>query len=516
MPDQTYASVGQQPPTVASTSVNLEPEQVTGVPTQATEVDKTEVLQEIGGSGTAILNGFLTNQDYNPEFTGTKRITLFDQMRLSDPSVRSGLLAVKLPLLSADWYIKEPSGDDELGEPAKFINDQLFKNKGFSWTSFLRQALTMVDYGNSIFEKVFETTPEGKIGWKRLSPRMSKTIHRWTLQDGKSPGIYQILPTGKTAEIPRWKLLYFVNEQEGSNFEGISMLRPAYQPYYYKQLLYKIDAIASEKQGMGIPKITAPPNAAPADKAKAREIAQNMRTNEKAYLELPAGFNIEFMDMKGVTVKDCKGMIEHYDREIVKAFLAQFLDLGAKAGGSYALSQDQSRLFLLGLEYIAKVIQEEMNKAIRELCDLNFPNLKDEEYPTLEYGAIGQVDFDALSTALQRLAQSQIFTPDIETEKYLRSSMKLPIPENLDELREQKQEQNEQRNSSFEHAKAGIADEDDEDIEFEVDDEDDEDEPKKPAKRTAVQATEFMRDMLEFKEQLETAIAQKRNHAVES
>src|SRR3712207_5205570 len=104
------------------------------------------------------------------------------------------------------------------------------------------------------------------------------------------------------------------------------------------------------------------------------------------------------MDTHANALKDPKEMIAHYDRQIVKAFLAQFLDLGAQAGGSYALSADQSKLFLLGLEYIAKLIQEEMNKAIRELCDLNFSGLTDDEYPTLEYGAIGQVDFDKLSS----------------------------------------------------------------------------------------------------------------------
>ncbi len=116
MPDQTYASIG-----------TLEPDQVENVPTQATQVKKKEVTEELGGSGTAIISGYLTNQDYNPDFTGTRRISLFDEMRLSDATVRAAMLAVKLPLLSADWYIKEPSGDDTLGEPADFINRQLFK-----------------------------------------------------------------------------------------------------------------------------------------------------------------------------------------------------------------------------------------------------------------------------------------------------------------------------------------------------------------------------------------------------
>ncbi len=173
MPDQTYASLPQQNRSNTQQPAPLEPDQVENVPHQANQVtDKKEVLEELGGTGSAIVGGFLTGQDYNPDFTGTKRINLFDEMRLSDGTVRSGLLAVKFPILSADWYVKEPSGDEKLGPVADFVHRQLFRNKGFTFTQFLRQALTMVDYGNAVFEKVFETTADKKIGWKRLAPRM--------------------------------------------------------------------------------------------------------------------------------------------------------------------------------------------------------------------------------------------------------------------------------------------------------------------------------------------------------
>jgi hypothetical protein len=484
----------------------VEPDQVEGVPKQATEVKKSEVLTEVGGTGTAIIGGFLTMQDYNTDFTGVKRIDIFDEMK-SDATVRAGVLAIKLPLLSADWYIREPSGNDEKSEVTLFVENQLFKNKGFSWTAFLRQALTMVDNGNAIFEKVYEKLPDGKIGWKRFSPRLSKTIYRWTLQDGKTPGIYQILPTGKTAEIPRWKLLYFINEQEGNNYEGISMLRSAYSHWYYKKLYYKIDAIATEKQGMGIPKITPPTTVTPDDKRKAKEIAQNMRTNEKAYIEVPNGWFVEFMDMKGTSVKDSKEMIAHHDRQIVKAFLAQFLDLGAHSGGSYSLSQDQSRLFLLGLEYVAKIIQEELNKAIEELVRLNFANIKDEDIPTLEYGAIGDVDFDKLSTSLQRLQQSNLVTPTLDLETYILKSMKLPVAEDLSAIREEKDEQA--------RAMFDVPEDEEEDPKEKKpvakDEEDDEDEPPKKVK-----ADDFMQDIMDFHEQLELAITEKRDDAIRS
>src|SRR5690242_18551951 len=122
MPDQTYPGASTLPLNIPRNAINTtEPDQVEDVPKSATEVSPKELRTELGGTGTTIVGGFLSNQDYNPEFTGTKRIDTFDEMRLSDGTVRAGLLAVKLPLLSADWYIKEPSGDDELGEVADFV-----------------------------------------------------------------------------------------------------------------------------------------------------------------------------------------------------------------------------------------------------------------------------------------------------------------------------------------------------------------------------------------------------------
>jgi len=410
--------------------ITPEPEQVRNAPTSAADpqLKKDEVLTEIGQTGTTITQGFLTGVDYNAELTGTRRISEYDKMRLGDATCRAGLLACKLPLLAAEWYIKGPDGKDDLSEASAFIHKQFFDNPTFSWTVFLRQALTLCEYGNAIFEKVYRIDQDGRIGLERFAQRMSKTIHRWTLKDGKSPGVYQILPVGGTAQIPRWKLLYFINEQEGSNYEGISLLRAAHKNWYYKDLYYKVDAIATEKQGVGIVRIKRPPQASQQDIDKAREIAKNMRANEESFIDLPAGFEIDFMQTHADTLKNSSDMVNHHDRQIVKAMLAQFIELGAQQSGSYALSANHSQLFLLGLEYLAKILQEEINHAIRELCDLNFFDLKKKnEYPTLEYSSIGQVDVDKMAEAMYKLATGGLITSTPEIERYILASLKMPL-----------------------------------------------------------------------------------------
>lgn len=406
-----------------------------------TEVPQSQLNEELGDTGTIITRGILSQQDYNPDLTGPNRIKKYDEMRLGDATVRGLLHVVKLPVLNAEWYIKPVSDETKDVEIKQFVESELLKNSGFGWNALLNEVLTFCEYGNSIWEKVFRIIPDGdfkgKIGWEKFGHRLSKTILRWAQNDG-SPGIVQMLPVGKTEEsmgeankgktqidIPKWKLLYFILEKEGSNYEGISMLRSAYKHWYYKDNYYKIDAVATERHGLGLPIVTSPPQASAADKRKAALIAKNIRANSQSYADLPTGFKLEFVDMKSNTLKDCENMVLHHDRQISKSVLAEFLELGAKgASGSYSMSSTQADLFYLSEEYIARLVRDEFQKAIKELVDLNYGSQKD--YPSLEFGNIGQINPEMLAKALQQLTQGGIIVPDKELERHVRQVMHLP------------------------------------------------------------------------------------------
>lgn len=388
----------------------------------------TDIMQEWGGTGTIIVGGILSNVDYNPELTGTQRVQIYDEMRKGDATVRAALLAVKLPILAANWYIKPfDENDSKSKQIADDIEKKLFNTMTISWNDWLRHCMNYLDYGSMLFEKVFQVMPDGSIGWKKFAPRLTKTIYRWRMPDNVTEGITQILPTGGLRGIPVWKLLAFINEQEGEDYEGISILRSAYQPWYFKTSLYKIDAIATERQGMGIPYVKIPPNASDVDRRAIDDLMRNLRANEMANVQVPAGWEIGFLDTHGINIKTAKDMILHHDRQISKSVLAQFLELGGTAQGSFALSANQSELFLLSLQAHAKKIRDVLNPAIKELCDLNY-QIQPDQYPTLEFSRIGTVDFEKLSMALFRLAQGGLITASPELEKYLAQAMSLPEP----------------------------------------------------------------------------------------
>lgn len=383
---------------------------------------------EIGRSGSNIFKG-LVNDEYNPELQGVKAIKLYDKMRKSDGTVRAAMASVQLPIRRAEWHIKPASEDERDLEIKDFIEDALFEQMSITWDDFLRQALLHTTFGVMAFEKVFAVRNiEGQdmIVWEKFAPRLPQTIIRWEQADG-TPGIEQLPPTASgMVSIPAEKLLIFVNELEGENYWGVSLLRAAYKHWYIKSNIERIDAIAYERQGLGIPYVKLNSTHTDADITKAETLLQNLRAHEQGYLIEPDDITVEFKDMKANTTRDPARAIEYHDRLIVKSVLAQFLNLGSStSGGSRALSEDQSGMFLQSVEAIANNIADTINKyAIKELVDLNFDGVTD--YPKLDYSGVSRIDIDALSTSYQRLTQSGGIKASEADDRHFRGLMGLP------------------------------------------------------------------------------------------
>lgn len=383
---------------------------------------------DLGDSGTRMIHGVIT-EEYNPNLQGTQGIKVYDEMRRSDGTVRAAMLVTTLPIRRAQWFIKPASDDPKDKEIADFVEHALFDwIEKTSWDDIIRQALLMVPFGVMCFEKVYGTQDhEGKtyVTIKKLSPRLPKSILQWELTNGTF-GIQQIRQDGVIAQIPGSKLLIFVNEREGDNWFGTSMLRAAYKHWYYKNNFYKIDAMAFERQGMGVPMIKMPPGYTDQDESKAKQAMQNLRANEDAYLVIPEGYTAEFMNMGASSTRDPAKSIDHHDKQILLSVLAQFLELGQSSnGGSKALSQDHSELFLNAMESTAGTLKSEINNnLIEELVNMNFDDVT--VYPKLDFSGITKVDVAGLGTAYSQLVTAGAINPTDEDQQYIRAAMGLP------------------------------------------------------------------------------------------
>lgn len=407
---------------------------------------------EIGESGTEIYDGVIF-EEYNQKLFGSLGLEMYDRMRKSDGTVQGALKAVKLPILRAKWFVQPASEEKQDEEIAEFVNKALFELQTITWANFLRQSLLMLDFGHMVFEKVFELRDvDGKemVVLKKFAPRMPKTIKNWTLKNGK-PGIRQLTKEAKEYEIPIEKLLIFTNEQEGDNWDGVSILRAAYKHWHFKDKFYIIDAIAFEKHGIGVPYVKMIGGTSDDDKVAATTIAKNMRAHHQAHVVHGENIEVGFIDMKAGALRDPQPSIMHHNREITKSVLAQFLELGSTDSGSRALSQDHSEMFLKSLEAVADNIIDVINRyAIPQLVDLNWNGVK--AYPKLACNGISRVDVDRLANAYQTLSFAGAIHPTQADELYLRELLNLPerTEEDIEQQEDDEELARKQQNKNLE------------------------------------------------------------------
>ena len=399
---------------------------------------------EIGATGTSLFGGIL-DVEFNTDLDGLSGIETFDTMRKGDATTGAMLEAIKGPVLSAKHFIKEGGKGAQAKQTADFIRVALFEKLQGGYINFVRESFTSLDFGFSLFEKVFFIDEHGFIFWKRFAPRIQSSLQEWTMVsqqkwiDGHPSGITQQLPgdtddvknkgTGVAEagrpEIPWNKLIHFSFRQEGNNFAGVSVWRNAYKHWYYKDILYKIQGISAERFGVGIPTAKHPKGLGKEAKTKLEELLKNIRANEQAFARYEDGIELDILipknDAKGNTISDA---IAHHDRKIYDSILAGFLNLTTGDGGSNALSKDQSSFFMRTLQGFADYFIGVMNVHIKELVDLNFQNVT--EYPTLGIEGIGDVSIDERTKAIETLVNTGLLTPTIQDEMTVREMLGLP------------------------------------------------------------------------------------------
>ena len=382
---------------------------------------------ELGGTGTTFFGGSLSENEYNTDLRGSKGLVIYDKMRRSDAMVNFALSACELPIRAATWKIEPASEDKPDVDIAAALEQNLF-NMSITWDSFIHHVCLMLPYGWMAFEKVWEVA-DGQIRYRKLAPRLPSTLYKWNLdENGGLVSMEQSVWKGSAysfVTIPADKLLIFTNAKEGSNFEGISILRSAYKHWYYKDNLYRIDGIAAERHALGVPYFTTPASASKDDKDRIDAIAQRLYAQEQAFVRLAEGFGFDVKGLSG-TIKDIMPSIQHHDKKIAESVLADFIDLGGADRGSWALSKDKSSFFLMALRAVVTNICDTMNAyAIKPWVDYNYAGV--EQYPKLKAGNLETRDMQLYAQAISQLVTAGVINYNRDTENSLRDMLHLPL-----------------------------------------------------------------------------------------
>lgn len=373
-------------------------------------------------------NGLIT-EEYVAALNGGRKIDVYTKMR-SDGLVEAMLAALRLPLIAATWTVERKGNDANSKKAADFVQQKLYED--LIWAEEVREMLTHLQYGFSLIVKQWAIINHEAVV-SELRPLHPKTIieggKNWDFDTrGRVRGVWQYGTDGtKWVEeyIPATAFIHFSNDPAFADPEGRSILRAAYKHWLIVDMLYRVWAVGLERGAIGTPIGKYGPNASVEDQNALHAFVTGLVSYEEAGGTFPADTEIENYSLN-IQTTDIKEAITHHKTEMAKSILAQWLMLGVDGqGGAFALSNDQTDLFILCLEAQGKYLTSRLNKSlVKDLVQYNFDT---DQIPKLKI-TLSRSSIAALATAVRQLTagKNPVIIPDEGIENFFRERMDLP------------------------------------------------------------------------------------------
>lgn len=370
-----------------------------------------------------------------PALTFPLSSQVYSRMR-TDPHIAGVLSSYELPLRSATYAVNPRGCRDEVvqlcadawGLPIAGDNDGPgpARRRGVVWDDHLRLALLMLPFGFSPFAIRYDVGGSPiRARLAELSERLPQTITDIDIDDdGKLLGLRQ---NGSKKLLSANSLLIYTHRREGSAYQGRSMLREAYAPWLLKHEMWRVLGQSNRRFGMGVPSVTAPPGAAPADVTRAAQLAAGWRAGDRAGLGLPNGFTFDLSGMKG-SAPDTLGFINYLDGQIATSVLAEILNLDTASTGNRALGDTVIGLLQMSWKAVAREITGPATQMNIQMVDYNFG--EDEPVPAILCTDINRPEIT--SEAISSLVTCGALTPDLGLENDLRIRYDLPVIKDAD------------------------------------------------------------------------------------
>jgi len=414
----------------------------------------------IGISGLRV-NAGQVDDEWLRALKGPKGRRVIREMIDSDYTIGGILFAIEKLTAQMDWRIdpgEDPTPKDE--EAAAFVEECLF-DMSSDWQMTLSEILTFLPYGFAPMEVVYKLRRgrdaadgqsaynDGRIGWRKWSLRSQDTLDRWAFDDsGGVQGMHQMNPSGPPPPmIPIERMLLFRTTAAKGNPEGRSVLRNAYDAWYIKSNIQRIEAIGIERDLAGLPEFGVPAeymsaSATPEQTAivdLCKTIATNVRNDDEAGLVIPLAydehgnplFTFRLVSTGGTRQFDTNAIIDRYDTAIATTVLADFIRLGHEGVGSFALASSKTDIFGYALGSFADMICGVVNShAIPRLLRLN--GMRTDNMPKLVHGDV-ETNLEELAAFVGEMVGKGVLTPGPSLEGFMREQGNLP-PMDEDEM----------------------------------------------------------------------------------
>lgn len=404
---------------------------------------------EIGTTGLRHWGGIL-DEEFLRELRGPQGVKVYKEMSKNDAIVGASLFAYTTLAREVTFRIDAAPDSGRKGEEiAEFINGALFEDMNLSWRDLLGELFSFLTYGWCFVERVYKVRGgdvndpakksrynDGKIGWRKWGIRGQDTLYRWLLDEhgGVNGMIQRAYPRYTEVEIPMNRALLFRTIIERNGPEGVSILRTAYQSWYYKRRIQIIRGIGIERDLAGMPVLTPPQgldiwntNDANAvnQKSQAEKIVRNIRRDEHEGILKPFGWELELLSSGGSRQFDITAVIAQLNAEIAMSMMTDFLLVGHEKVGARSMREDARDTFSHAASGFLDSICDVINRfAIPDLVKLN--GWSTDLCPKLAHGPVAEIGLQDLVNFIEKTAGAGLLFPDEGLETYLRNRAHLP------------------------------------------------------------------------------------------
>jgi len=370
----------------------------------------SEFVKEFGIGREGVIGSYETEE--NPD---ALKPDDYIEMQRNDGEVQAIVRLLTLPIVSTSLYVVPASGDK--GE-RDFIENVFFNPPSLGGMStplpFIVADMTRgIFEGFRLYEKVAKIIEEGeykgKIGWRKLAPRDTKTISLRADEHGGFNGALQSVFFGteyKEVVIPPEKCMLFTFQKEKHWLYGESILRTAYYHYDKKHKLYYISHKKAEIDTMGLKILKIGQTTTAAERTAAEEVVDTLGVNTR--ITLPPGVELE-IQRGGEGGFNPMPLIEHHNQEMAKSALVQVLDQ-VKYAYPYGKGTPASQYVDLAIESIMKQMEATLNTyAVAPLIDWNFGT---SAYPQIKFEKLADSSVAFLRDVFGQIMKAGHTLPD--------------------------------------------------------------------------------------------------------
>ncbi len=399
-------------------------------------------LGETGFVGLRTTNGAII-EEANKVFRYPMFLKVVNEMR-TDPTVAAALNVYRMMMTRVKWTVAPPAGASETDkERAEFAQSCMDDMEG-SWKQFISEVITYLDYGFSVQEKVFRRRltrngskhNDGLVGLRKIAPRSQDTIRHWNFTDDgrelvsisqsllhiESGARYMANTDQKNGmiEIPRSKFMLFSVDSVKGNPEGKSLLKSVYLPYKQLTMLKEQLLLGIAKDLAAVPIVFLPPELMDADAAPEKKAAyqayqtlvNNVAAGTQRGIVMPMMydpetkgqmFDFKLLEAKGSSKFDIPLIIRQFQNDILVALSCDVISNGPDQQGTFSIKDTKTNLCAMAVEHRLNEVRDVLNNDLLvQLYALN--GWEQTNMPTFEYGDIADIDSEAFSKLIQRVA----------------------------------------------------------------------------------------------------------------